>query len=169
MRGKDVAERRADMNSADHANVAIKPPLLFLSALALGCLLSVVVPVGPRLASSDGPVLVGGVALVVAGFVLAAASAYRFRLAGTQVMPNRPASALVTTGPYARTRNPIYIGFVLVYVGLALTLTSVWVLVLLIPTLIVLQHGVVRREEAYLERSFGDAYRRYTARVPRWL
>jgi protein-S-isoprenylcysteine O-methyltransferase Ste14 len=75
----------------------------------------------------------------------------------------------VVEGPYKVTRNPIYIGFVLAYFGLAIMLTSVWVLLLLIPVLIVLQRGVVEREETYLERQFGETYRKYQARVPRWL
>ena len=57
----------------------------------------------------------------------------------------------------------------LAYFGFAIILTSMWVLLLLIPVLAILQRGVVLREEAYLERQFGDAYRKYKARVPRWL
>ena len=141
------------MTTTDHADVAIKPPFLFLGALALGCLLSLILPVGPRLGSANGLAL----------------SVRRFRLAGTSVVPGQPSTALVVEGPYHVTRNPIYIGFVLVYFGLAVTLTSVWVLLLLIPVLIVLQRGVVKPEEDYLERQFGEAYRKYKARVPRWL
>lgn len=92
-----------------------------------------------------------------------------FRRAGTHVAPGQPAAALVTAGPYRFTRNPIYIGFVLVYFGLSIVLTSVWILLLLLPVVLILQRGVVLREEAYLERKFGEAYRAYTARVPRWL
>ena len=92
-----------------------------------------------------------------------------FRRAGTSVVPSEPSTALVTTGPYRFTRNPIYIGFVLAYFGLAIVLTSMWVLLLLIPVLAILQRGVVVPEEAYLERKFGDAYRKYQAHVPRWL
>jgi protein-S-isoprenylcysteine O-methyltransferase Ste14 len=84
-------------------------------------------------------------------------------------VPGEPATALVTAGPYRFTRNPVYIGFVLVYFGLSIVLTSVWVLLLLAPVLVILQRGVVKPEEAYLERKFGDAYRAYEARVPRWL
>jgi len=75
----------------------------------------------------------------------------------------------VVTGPYHVTRNPIYVGFVLAYFGFAVMLTSMWVLLLLIPVLIILQRGVVLREEDYLERQFGEAYTKYKARVPRWL
>ncbi len=157
------------MTVDDAADVAIKPPLLFLGALALGCLLSLVVPIGPRLASPNGNALAVGLAFVVLGFVLAGVSARAFRRAGTEIVPGRPARALVTSGPYSITRNPIYIGLTLVYFGLSIVMTSVWVLLLLVPTLVILQQGVVMPEEAYLKRRFGAAYRKYQARVPRWL
>jgi protein-S-isoprenylcysteine O-methyltransferase Ste14 len=157
------------MPTTDFADVAIKPPLLFLGALALGCLLTLVVPIGPGLASANGLALATGFALIVSGFALAAVSVRAFHFAGTDVVPGRPSTALVTTGPYKITRNPIYIGFALVYFGLAIVLTSAWVLLLLIPVLVILQRGVVEREEAYLERKFGGAYRKYQAHVPRWL
>ena len=153
----------------DSADVAIKPPVLFLGALAIGCLLSLILPVGPRLGSANGLALSVGLTFVAIGFALAALSVRRFRLAGTSVVPGQPSTTLVVEGPYGVTRNPIYIGFVLAYFGLAVMLTSVWVLVLLIPILIVLQRGVVEREEVYLERQFGETYRQYKAGVPRWL
>jgi protein-S-isoprenylcysteine O-methyltransferase Ste14 len=154
---------------ADYAEVAIKPPLLFLGALALGALLSLIIPLGPRLASPNGLALTVGLTFVAIGFALAALSVRNFRLAGTSVVPGEPSTALVVTGPYRFTRNPIYIGFVLAYFGLSIMLTSLWVLLLLIPVLLILQRGVVEREEVYLEQQFGDAYRKYKARVPRWL
>lgn len=157
------------MSTTDSADVAVKPPLLFLAALALGCLLTLVVPIGPGLASPNGLGLTVGFVFIGLGFALAIVSARAFHHAGTHVVPGLPATALVTTGPYHLTRNPIYIGLVLVYFGLLLILTSIWLLLLLIPVLMVLQRGVVEKEEEYLERAFGDAYTRYKARVPRWL
>jgi protein-S-isoprenylcysteine O-methyltransferase Ste14 len=153
----------------DGAEVTIKPPLLFLGAFALGCLLSLIIPIGPRLASPNGSALAVGLTFVALGFLLAAFSARAFRRAGTEVVPGRSATTLVTTGPYKITRNPIYIGMTLVYFGLALVMTSIWVLLLLIPVLMILQKGVVMQEEAYLKRRFGAAYRKYQAHVPRWL
>jgi protein-S-isoprenylcysteine O-methyltransferase Ste14 len=157
------------MTVEDGADIAIKPPFLFLGALALGCLLSLIIPVGPRLASPNGSALAAGLTFVGLGFALAALSARAFHRAGTEVVPGRPATALVTTGPYKITRNPIYIGMTLVYFGLALVMTSIWVLLLLIPVLMILQKGVVAREETYLRRRFGSEYRKYQARVPPWL
>jgi protein-S-isoprenylcysteine O-methyltransferase Ste14 len=153
----------------DAADVAIKPPFLFLGALALGCLLSLVIPIGPGLGRPNTLALMVGLAFVLLGVALAVVSVRSFHVAGTSVVPGEPSTALVVTGPYAFTRNPIYVGFVLAYFGLAIVLTSLWVLLLLIPELAILQCGVVEREEIYLERQFGDAYRRYQARVPRWL
>jgi protein-S-isoprenylcysteine O-methyltransferase Ste14 len=157
------------MRTNDYADVTVKPPLLFGAALALGYVLSLYWPLGPGLASPNALALTVGLLFIVLGFALAIFSVRAFRRAGTNVVPGQPATALVTTGPYRVTRNPIYIGFVLVYFGLSIVLTSMWVLLLLIPTLVILQRGVVKREEAYLERKFGDAYRAYKARVPRWV
>jgi protein-S-isoprenylcysteine O-methyltransferase Ste14 len=153
----------------DSADVVIRPPFLFLGALALGCLLSLVLPVGPGLGRPNTLALLVGLSFVLIGFALAAASVRGFHLAGTSVVPGEPSTALVVTGPYALTRNPIYIGFVVAYFGLTIVLTSAWMLLLLVPVLVILQRGVVEREEAYLERKFGEAYRRYKSRVPRWL
>lgn len=157
------------MTTADHAEVAVKPPILFVGALALGCLLSAIVPIGPGLGSANGLAATVGLTFIVLGFVLAGLSFRNFRLAGTSVVPGEPATALVVSGPYQVTRNPIYIGLVLAYFGVSILLTSMWVLLLLIPTVMILQHGVVLKEEEYLERQFGEAYTKYKARVPRWL
>jgi len=157
------------MRTTDYADVTVKPPLLFGGALALGYVLSLYWPLGPGLASPNALAVTVGLAFIAGGFALAIFSVRAFRRAGTKVVPGQPATALVTTGPYRVTRNPIYLGFVLVYFGLSIVLTSVWVLLLLFPVLVILQRGVVAREEVYLERKFGDAYRAYKARVPRWL
>ena len=157
------------MKPKDYAEVAIKPPVLFLGALLLGYLLTRYFPLGPGLATPNGLGLMVGLIFVVAGFALAFLSVRRFRLAGTSVVPGEPAAELVTVGPYRVIRNPIYVGFVLVYFGMAIVLTSLWTLLLLLPVLVILQRGVILREEAYLERRFGDAYRKYAERVPRWL
>ena len=153
----------------DHADVVVKPPLLFVGALLLGCLLSWIVPLGPRLGSANARALAAGGSLVLVGLALFAVSVREFRRAGTSVVPGEPSTVLLEGGPYRYTRNPIYISFVIFYFGLAIMLTSAWMLVLLIPVLIILQRGVVKREEAYLQTKFGAAYGKYQARVPRWL
>ena len=83
--------------------------------------------------------------------------------------PTRPTISIVDTGPYRFTRNPIYLGMMLALVGLAIAFDSLWPLVTLVPFALVIRYGVVAREEAYLERRFGEVYRGYGARVRRWL
>jgi protein-S-isoprenylcysteine O-methyltransferase Ste14 len=157
------------MKTKDYAQVAIKPPLLFAGALGLGYLLTRYVRIGRRAFEPSMLGLAVGLAFIAAGLVLADLAIRRFRLAGTSVAPGKPATKLVTDGPYRVTRNPIYVGFVLIYFGVALVMTSLWLLLLLVPVLVILQNYVVLREEAYLEQKFGDEYRKYASRVPRWL
>lgn len=157
------------MSQPDFADVVVKPPLLFLGAVVVGLLLSLALPIGPGLGSANGLAVTVGLIFIVIGFALAAFSVRTFSRAGADVVPGRPATTLVTKGPYRVTRNPIYIGFTLLYFGMAILATSVWMLLLLVPLLIVLQRGVVLREEAYLGVKFGEAYEKYKARVPRWL
>jgi protein-S-isoprenylcysteine O-methyltransferase Ste14 len=151
------------------ADVAVKPALLFAGTLVLGCLLSWVVPLGPGLGSANGRAFAVGGSLVLIGLALATVSVREVRRMSANVVPGEGATALVKGGPYRFTRNPIYIGFVILYFGLAIVLTSVWMLLLLIPGLIILQRGVVEREETHLQAKLGEPYRRYQARVPRWL
>jgi protein-S-isoprenylcysteine O-methyltransferase Ste14 len=153
----------------DYADVVIKPPLLFGGALLLGCLLTWLLPIGPGLAAGNVRAIAVGATFAILGLALGVFSVLQFQRAGTSVVPGEPSTTLVQTGPYRITRNPIYVAFVLLYFGLALLLTSAWMLLLLVPVLFVLQRGVVEREEAYLREKFGDAYRKYEARVPRWL
>lgn len=147
----------------------IPPPALFLGTLALGIALEWLWPLvwlaGLSPALRHG---IGG-ALVLAGAGLMVASLRLFRRAGTAIPPWEPSSALVTSDVYRFSRNPIYLSLTAIYLGLAIGFGASWALLLLIPTLILLQVAVIRREEAYLERRFGAAYRHYSARVRRWI
>jgi protein-S-isoprenylcysteine O-methyltransferase Ste14 len=163
----DPAGQRA--TDAGTAGVIARPPVLFLFALLLGF-------ISDRLFSLSLPVprseLVGwiiGGALILIGLALAAAGIRNFLRAKTPVPTNQPTRALVTTGIHGWTRNPIYLGMFLVYGGIGIAVRSPSILVLTLPLAIAIRYGVVAREEAYLERSFGDAYRDYKARVRRWV
>jgi protein-S-isoprenylcysteine O-methyltransferase Ste14 len=107
--------------------------------------------------------------LILGGLALAAAGIRDFSRGGTPVPTNEPTRALVTTGIHGWSRNPIYVGMFLVYGGIGVAARSPWILILALPLAITIRYGVVAREEAYLERRFGDSYRDYKARVRRWL
>lgn len=146
-----------------------RPPLLYLACLLLGLALDRVLPL-PLILPEAALIrwTVGG-GLILIGVAIVAAGSRNFSRAATPVRSNQPVRALVTTGIHGWSRNPIYIGMFLLYAGIGIAARSPWVLVLALPLVIILRYVVVAREEAYLERRFGDAYRDYKARVRRWL
>jgi protein-S-isoprenylcysteine O-methyltransferase Ste14 len=151
------------------AGVLCPPPLVYLAGLLLGLGADWVFALPPLPETSDtGGLWLGG-ACGLSGLFLILWSARRFIGAGTPLPPYRPTTALVTEGPYRRSRNPIYLGMALVYVGVVCATASLGALALLPAVILVMEFGVIRREERYLERRFGGAYRDYKARVRRWL
>jgi protein-S-isoprenylcysteine O-methyltransferase Ste14 len=110
-----------------------------------------------------------GVVIFMAGLLMTIAGRRTLLRHGTNVNPLRPTTALVTEGIFRRTRNPLYVGIIIAQYAVALVFALDWLLLLILPSWIVLHFAVVTREERYLERKFGEAYRRYKARVPRYL
>jgi protein-S-isoprenylcysteine O-methyltransferase Ste14 len=156
------------MAERDGPGVRVPPPLIFIGTLVLGVVLDRFVFGSTTFVSGSARYVTGG--LLAALGVLGIALALRlFRRAGTRPEPWLPSSAIVETGVYRYTRNPMYLGMALLYTGLALILDSTASLMLLVPLLIIIRYGVIGREEVYLERTFGEPYRQYRNRVRRWL
>jgi len=132
------------VSGGDNPGAAVRPPRLYLGALVVGIVLDYFLPLASSLAPS---VRALGVVPAGAGLALALWSFRRFSAAGTNVPTVQPTMAVVTDGPYRFTRNPIYVGMTLLYLGLALMASSPWALVLLVPVLLVMELGVIRREE----------------------
>src|SRR5215470_11843476 len=150
----------------DTAQVIILPPLLYGAAFILGLLLHLVYPIHilpPTLTRGIG------VVCVLVSLPLALATFRVLSRAHTPVDPLKPTTALVTEGPFRYSRNPIYVALTLLYLGVALLINALWILLLVVPAVLVIRYGVIAREEAYLTRKFGDAYRQYTTQVRRWL
>ena len=110
-----------------------------------------------------------GLALVLAGIALTIWSAVTFSRAHTTIIPWGEVSAMVTSGPFGFSRNPIYVADAVAFVGATLLIHSWWPLVVLPGILLVMRRKVIDREERYLTEQFGDAYREYQFRVRRWL
>ena len=138
-------------------------------ALLLGLVSDRLLPLASTALAGDAVRWTVASCLVLIGLALAAAGIRNFARSATPVPTNAPTRALVTTGIHGWSRNPIYLGLFLLYGGIGLAVRSPWALMLMLPLAITIRHGVVAREEAYLERQFGDVYRDYKARVRRWL
>ena len=154
-------------SSQDNAGVIVPPPLLYLAVLIALVVLRWLWP-APILAASTFA-LYGGVALIVVALGLGFWAVITLRRAGTNVDPRKASTAMVSAGPFGFTRNPIYVGFTLLYLGITLALNCWWGLALLVPTLVVMHVGVIRREEHYLEKKFAADYLRYKYNVARYV
>ena len=158
----DVDRKR----KSDSAGVLVLPPLLTVGTLLFGFAFHLVWPL--RLGAPIW-VRIGGAFLVVCSVGLAVWGGKTMRRAGTNVNPYKPSLTVVTDGPFRFTRNPLYLGNVVFYLGLTGIVSSVWPLILLAPMVAVFDWGIIQREERYLESKFGEAYRAYKSRVRRWL
>ena len=144
----------------------MRPPLVSLGAIALGLVLHFAWPV--RLVSRTVSMPLGGTAVLVA-VALFLYAVRTLQTAGTPVPGNRPTTTIVRTGPYRCSRNPIYLSFSLLQLGVAFWANSLWLLVTLIPAVALLSFVVIPREEQYLETRFPSDYLPYKASVRRWL
>ena len=145
--------------------VLARPPIVYLVSILAGFGLNAVWPVEvvPHTIAPIGGLLS---LLAVALFVL---SVREFRRARTPIRTRKPVTAVITTGPYRFSRNPIYLSFTVLQLGVGVWANSAWVVGTLIPTLVLLSYGVIAREEGYMAQKFGDEYLRYRAAVRRWI
>ena len=152
----------------DNPGVIAPPPLIYAGALVAGLLAN-------RSSRMPARFLPRGLSrafgwhLVAGGLVIGLLGFREMRKAGTNVDPREPTTAIVTEGPYRFTRNPLYLGMTLMYVGIAARANTLAAILLLPLVLAVMRRGVIEREEAYLERKFGDEYLQYKSRVRRWI
>lgn len=154
------------MDKSDNAGVRIPPPLVFLAALLAGLWWDS--PWFAGRATGTGSLLLGGL-ITIAGLWLMAAGAIGHRRAGTNIEPWHPTTALITTGVYGYSRNPIYLGMATMQAGIAVCGASLGALVMIIPFLAFIQYYVITREERYLTSKFGSAYEDYKNQVRRWI
>ena len=154
-------------DTAETAQVIVRPPLAWGLAVIAGLALNWLVP-WPFL-PADLPAGWLGAMVFVLALALFAWAIVTISRAGSNVPTSLPTTAIVESGPYRFTRNPIYLGMFGGLIGLGIAFDNPWLLLLMALFALVIRYGVVAREEAYLERMFGEVYRRYRARVRRWL
>jgi protein-S-isoprenylcysteine O-methyltransferase Ste14 len=155
------------MTEKDNPNAIVRPPIVLLLVIVAGLALDWLYPL--RWLPANMPNGWIGAAIFALGLALFVWAIVTFRGAGTPVRGTKPTTAIVEDGPYGFSRNPIYVGMFGGLAGIAVGFNTLWVLMGLIVFYLVLRHGVVAREEAYLERKFGSVYLDYKSRVRRWL
>jgi protein-S-isoprenylcysteine O-methyltransferase Ste14 len=156
------------MNTKKDKGPAVKvpPPVIFLAFILLAWWLNDLVPL--RLKAAETIISLGWL-FCIASFLLACASVYQFVKARTHIEPWKPADALIISGVFRFSRNPIYLAFVLFTFGLGLVMNNLWVVLSIMPSIAVLHRWVIIKEERYLSSRFGKEYRDYCNNVRRWL
>ena len=158
----------ADRVEHDSPGVNIMPPMVFYACLILGGILELLIP-------HDFPVLSRPVRIILglgfggAGFAFMVIAHEKFKSIGTNVPTNLPTTTFVVQGAYRFSRNPMYVGGSAFFLGIGLMVGSLWMLAAYLPLGLYLSLYLIPREEAYMERVFGDEYRAYCRSVRRWL
>ena len=166
-----MEEQQNDPNSQDaqlqdHAQVKFPPPLIFLLLIILGWLLNRVWPLGMGVPEGFGPV---GIAVTLFGVAVVILVNGTFKHNSTAIEPWKPTSTLITHGFYRWSRNPVYLGFCLFNMGIGIATNNLWIFLSFIPGAILVYYVAIAKEEAYLERRFGEEYLAYKRKVRRWL
>lgn len=167
-----MANDNNDHDSADNRNkselkLPALPPVIFGTPVFIGALIHVFIWRGGVIDGMTG-VVIGAILATVGVFMIYWASR-TMAAHGEHPEPGQPTNTLITTGPFKRTRNPIYSGFLLIAAGLAISINAMAILISVFFGVAALTALVIRREEAYLEREFGEIYTKWENRTGRWL
>jgi protein-S-isoprenylcysteine O-methyltransferase Ste14 len=147
-------------------DVIALPPLILGAAIALGLILNYFWPAKVLTRSLAVPL---GILIVFVAVAIGILAVREMVTASTPLDVRKRSTRIVTSGVFQQSRNPIYLGMVLLCTGVAFLVDSLWLLGLVPLFAAILQKGVIEPEEAYLERNFGEDYLRYKARVRRWI
>lgn len=158
----------SDKTGQDSPGVNLMPPMVFYTCLLLGGVFEFFVPSNIPLFTK--PLRIGlGMLVSGSGFAFMMIAHEKFKRIKTNVPTNLPATTFVIEGAYGMSRNPMYVGGSAFFLGIGLMFGSIWILAAYIPLGLYLSRYVIPREEAYLQRTFGDDYKAYCRKVRRWL
>ncbi len=152
-------------NARDVPGVITHPPLIYLAFASFGALLQTLIPIVLEISLHR----IVGIAAIVFGFSLSAWSVVHFFANRVNPDPFKATTAIVSTGPYRFSRNPIYIAFALMQIGAGIWSGFTWIVIATAPALATIFFGVIKKEERYLLSKFGAEYRSYCERVRRWV
>ena len=153
-------------HTSDNAGVLTPPPIVYLAGLLIGFLIHYFYPIA-FLPKSLAVWI--GISLILVSIPISLIAVLAFRRAQTSLDVRKTTTAIVTDGIYRLSRNPMYVSLALLYLGIGCWVNALWILLLIVPVLVVVDRGIIKREEQYLERKFGAEYVRYKSEVRRWI
>lgn len=159
-------EAMETQKAPDNPGVIAIPPLLYIGMLLVALIAQHFYPITyvPEFLHIKAGVLLISISLPIAG-----SAVWQMRRAHTAIDVRKPTNAIVTQGMFRFSRNPMYLSLTLLYLGLSTLMNSAWGLIGIVPLLVLMQRGVIAREERYLEKKFGAQYLWYKKRVRRWI
>ena len=161
-----IQETMTNKANKDNPGVIVLPPFIFLGFVAAGLAVNYLIP----LPFIEGPIRIILGAVFLAYACLMAVLAFRqMSHAGTNVDVRKPTTTIISTGVYAYSRNPMYLAMALIMLSISLLVNTIWIALFIPIFIIVMNKGVIEREERYLENKFGSVYTDYKMRVRRWI
>jgi len=152
----------------DHAGVYLPPPIFVILVFLLSLLCQNIFPITKVLWQTSIPFL-AGILCFVLGFIIAIPAIIKFRESKNTLITFKPTNSLQTSGIYKYSRNPMYLGLVIFYVGGSFFFGNLWSLLFIPLIVFTLTKFVIIKEEKYLQRKFGDSYNAYCKIVKRWI
>lgn len=162
----DEADDQFKYSGPDNAGVAILPPFIYLFFIFIAFVLNAYIGFDLFTWWSQ---LVIGILIMALGAGVVTAAFIQFSNSGINIKPTQPTANIITDGIYAYTRNPMYLGLTLGYIGLMILCDLVWGLLLSVPLILIIRHYAIAREESYLQEKFGEDYEEYKDTVRRWI
>ena len=153
-------------NDESGASVKFPPPIVFILFMLMAYGLHYFLTVQIANMSS---LLYIGLFFVVLGFAILFIASYSFKRAQTNIEPWKPTTKIISSGIFAYSRNPMYVAFCIITIGIGVILNSLWVTLSFVPSIVVIFFIAIKKEESYLEGKFGEEYLQYKSKVRRWL
>jgi len=156
------------MKAKDHPGVYFPPPLLYVAIFLISIAIQKQLPL-PVMFFQTNVAFISGVILLVLGLAIPLPAVIRFFKTRNTLVTIKPANSLQTAGIYTISRNPMYLGLLILYVGIAFLKGSLWTFMFIPVVILGITYLVIVKEEKYLSRAFGDNYVEYRKRVRRWI
>lgn len=153
---------------SDHPGVYVAPPLFYVAIFFISIFIQRQFPLSESLFRSKIG-FVAGIIFVLTALTILLPALIKFFQTKNTLITIKPANSLQTSGIYSISRNPMYLGLVVLYMGIGCFKGNAWSFILVPLLVLIITHFVIRKEEAYLIRTFGGDYVEYQRKVKRWI